>query len=73
MGTKERLEILQNSDNVINNLLKRISNLEYEVERLEKNRDKAIEYISCRKYPFCDEHELKDDDGKEIIKILKGE
>ena len=36
MGTKERIEILNNGNNVINELLKKISNLEYEVERYEK-------------------------------------
>ena len=34
------------SDKVINELLGRIANLEYEVERLERNRDKAIEFIN---------------------------
>ena len=40
MGTKERIEILNNGNNVTNDLLKRISNLEFEVERYENIIDK---------------------------------
>ena len=36
MGTKERVEILNNKDTAINELLKRISELEFEVERQDK-------------------------------------
>ena len=48
MGTKERIEILNNGNNVINELLKRISNLEYEVERYDnilKTLEEPPEYV----------------------------
>ena len=45
---KHKKKIDSNKDKVINDLLKRISNLEFEVEDLEKYKtrnEKAIEYI----------------------------
>ena len=35
-----------NKSKIINDLLKRISNLEFEVEDLERRKDKALEYIN---------------------------
>lgn len=43
MGTKERIEILNKKDTVINQLLERISNLEFEVERLNNIINKYVE------------------------------
>lgn len=90
MGTKERLEILRDmiepienwqyvsgtrdigksyfqnlldeKDNVINDLLKRISNLEFEVEERDRRIDKAIRFLETAR-------ELE---YKTVIEILKG-
>ena len=48
MGTKERIEILNKSDSVINELLEKVSNLEFEVEKLEKNEH--YKYINGQAY-----------------------
>lgn len=45
MGTKERIEMLNNGNNVINDLLKRISNLEFEVERYENILDTLEKHL----------------------------
>ena len=50
-------------DKVINELLKRISDLEFEVERLEKEHEEARIYIHIN-YPVCS--------GKDLLDILKG-
>ena len=57
-----------NKDKVINNLLQRIANLEYEVERLENAIDNANKYID--KMSYCN---IVDNPKKDLQKILKKE
>ena len=45
MGTKERIEILNSKDNVINGLLKRVSDLEFEVEKYENILDTLEKHL----------------------------
>lgn len=67
---------IKNKDKVINDLLKRISDLEFEVEKQEQRIDKAIEYLkenACIDEDveyFCDD--LRYDECKELLNILKG-
>lgn len=69
MGTKERVEILNKSNCVTNELLKRISNLEYEVERLNNIISKYDDFI--REYLEFDGYSVEWIERK--IKELKGE
>lgn len=66
---------------------KEIERLEEDIESRKKEIDfwriqfsnkeeiinKAIEYIEEKKYWFCDEHDLRCEDGKKLLEILKGE
>lgn len=57
-------------DKVINDLLKRISDLEFEVEKQEQRIDKAIEYINnCSLPTTTNEYILS---PNHLIDILKG-
>ena len=60
MGTKERVEILNKKDTVINQLLKRIGELELENERLVE---------LCSKYE--EEHKTTFEEWKRYIEIVK--
>lgn len=68
MGTKERVEIINTNDSVINKLLKRISNLEFEVEERDRRIDKAIEYIETYKSGF--QNNLLSDVEFNVLKLL---
>lgn len=63
-------------DKVINDLLCKISDLEFEVEKQDKRIDKAIEYLkenACIDEDveyFCDD--LRYDECKMLLDILKG-
>lgn len=62
-------------DKVINELLKRISDLEFEVEKQEQRIDKAIEYIQKHiriddEYPSYMEMLVEEKDN--LLDILKG-
>lgn len=82
MGTKERVEIINTNDSVINKLLKRISNLEFEVEERDRRIDKAIEYIENHsitniEWWIAGEQKIeckfmKDTNPQDLLDILKG-
>lgn len=55
-------------DKVINDLLSRIAQLEYEVERLESIINQADKYIEKMSYA-----DIVDNPKKDLIKILKKE
>ena len=46
--------------------------LKEENKRLNAIINKAIEYIESKKYWFCDDYDLREEDGKNILDILKG-
>lgn len=59
-----------NKDKVINDLLSRIAQLEYEVERLNNIIEEAIEYIV---HPtFTGKHSTNEEVLVDILRILKG-
>lgn len=44
-----------------------------EIERLKSIIKEVREYIEEKKYSFCDEHDLRCEDGKKILEILDKE
>lgn len=64
MGTKERVEILNKSNCVTNELLKRISNLEFEVERLNNENEELLSL-------YRTEGEVKDKYKERIDKAIE--
>lgn len=71
MGTKERVEILNKSNCVTNELLKRISNLEYEVERLNNIINELEKWLKYEWYEMGEDIGL--DEVLNKIEELKGE
>ena len=77
---EKALKELEKKDKVINDLLKRISDLEFEIEKQDKRIDKAIEYITKsmnKPQPFY-EYLYGDENGEienldKLLNILKGE
>ena len=67
---EKALKELEKKDKVINDLLKKISDLEFEVEKQEQRIDKAIEYINnCSLQTTTNEYILS---PNHLIDILKG-
>jgi len=60
-------------DKVINDLLSKISDLEFEVEKQEQRIDKAIEYIKKQQIIFKDYDVVVDNQLKNILEILDKE
>lgn len=59
---------IEEKDKVINELLSKIAQLEYEVERLESTISQANKYIEKMSYA-----DIVDNPKKDLIKILKKE
>lgn len=69
-------EYVNEKDKTINELLKRISELEFEVEERDRRIDKAIEYIEnsmSGSWSLNEEYEVVSMNKKQILSILKGE
>ena len=69
-------EYVDKKDKVINDLLKRISDLEFEVERLEKVVNKTIESVQehyDNSYSTDDVNDIGSGTYDDLMEILKGE
>ena len=69
-------EYVDEKDNIINDLLKRISNLEFEVEERDRRIDKATEYIEKHRIgnEYSYEYNLFTRNARtsDLLNILKG-
>ena len=76
VGKSYMQNLLNNKDKVINDLLKRISDLEFEVERLEKVVNKTIESVQehyDNSYSTDDVNDIGSGTYDDLMEILKGE
>jgi len=69
---EEGKNLLETKETVINELLKRISNLEFEVEERDRRIDKAIEYIEENLQPYENNLPIIAIDYLNVIFLLKG-
>lgn len=68
---KSLIDSNKNKDNTINDLLKRISNIEFEIEERDRRIDTAVEY-NKEVLTWHTNEEITDEIANENIRLLKG-